>query len=295
MFSLLVAAAVGFLAGRLTWIAARPWFAQPAFSRPNYRNRYVPTAVGLVIPLALFLVEAGRAVAAAAGVGDDPGIGASRLLVLLAVGGFCLLGIIDDMAGTGEYRGFRGHLLALAAGHVTTGLFKLLGGVAVAVVVVGPLAGRSVGRLLADAALVALSANLANLLDRGPGRVTKAGIACFAALVVLCGTRSVLSGVAAVVGAAGALLSDDLREHLMLGDAGANPLGAAVGLGVVMATAPGTRTVVLIVVAALNLLGEVASFSKVIEAVPPLRALDRMGRPEFRKPVREPVRRAGAG
>ena len=141
MFELAIGVAVGFLAGRAIWLAARPWFDQPALARPNYRGRDIPVGVGLVIPIAVFVVEAGRAVAGAAGVGDDPGIGLARLLTLTVVTGFCLLGAIDDVAGSGEYRGFRGHILALFAGQVTTGLFKLLGGAAVALVVVGPLAG----------------------------------------------------------------------------------------------------------------------------------------------------------
>lgn len=278
MLKLAVGVAVGFLAGRATWLAARPWFNQPALARPNYRGRYIPVGVGLVVPIALFLVEAGRAVAGAAGVGDDPGIGGARLLTLVAVTGFCLLGAVDDVAGSGEYRGFRGHILALAAGQFTTGLFKLLGGAAVALVVAGPLSGGSLGRLLADASLIALAANLGNLLDRGPGRTTKASLAAFAVLAVFAGTRPALSGAAVAIGAGAALLRDDLREHLMLGDAGANALGAALGLGVVMSTAPGTRTVLLVVVAVLNALGEVVSFTKVIAAVPPLRALDELGR-----------------
>ena len=278
MLNLAVGVAVGFLAGRATWLAARPWFNQPALARPNYRGRFIPVGVGLVVPIALFLVEAGRAVAGAAGVGEHPGISGARVLTIVAACGFCLLGAIDDVAGSGEYRGFRGHILALAAGHVTTGLFKLLGGGVVALVVVAPIAGDSLGRLLADASLVALAANLGNLLDRAPGRTTKASVAAFAVLAVAAGVRPALSGVAVVIGAGAALLRDDLHERLMLGDAGANALGAALGLGVVMATGTGVRTVVLIVVAVLNALGEVVSFTKVIDAVPPLRALDQMGR-----------------
>jgi UDP-N-acetylmuramyl pentapeptide phosphotransferase/UDP-N-acetylglucosamine-1-phosphate transferase len=278
MLRLAAAALVGFLAARLTWLAARPWFAQPALLRPNYRNQLIPTAAGLVFPLALFAVEGGRSVAAAMGVGDDPGIDGPRLLTLLIVSGYCLLGAIDDVAGSGEYRGFRGHLLALAAGRVTTGLFKLVGGAAVALVAVSPLAGESLGRLLADAALVALCANAGNLLDRAPGRAGKVSLLAFAALAVATGADAALSGVAVVAGVAAALLRDDLREHLMLGDAGANPLGAAIGLGLVLTVAPDTRNAVLFGVLALNLLGELVSFSRVIDAVPPLRALDRMGR-----------------
>jgi hypothetical protein len=46
----------------------------------------------------------------------------------------------------------------------------------------------------------------------------------------------------------------------------------------VVSCAPGTRLVVLASVAALNLLSEVVSFSRVIEAIAPLRFLDRTGR-----------------
>jgi hypothetical protein len=168
-------------------------------------------------------------------------------------------------------------VLALAAGHVTTGLFKLLGGAAVGLVAVSPIAGHSLRRLLADAALVALSANLGNLLDRAPGRVGKAGLTAFGVLAVASGGAPALSAVAVLAGATGALLVDDLHEQLMLGDAGANPVGAALGLGVVMVAGPGVRDAALVAVALLNVLGEVVSFSRLIDAVPPLRAIDRAG------------------
>jgi UDP-N-acetylmuramyl pentapeptide phosphotransferase/UDP-N-acetylglucosamine-1-phosphate transferase len=249
----------------------------------------VPTAAGLALPLVLFLVEAGRAVAAAAGVGGQPTIDAPRLLTLVVVSGFCLLGAVDDMAGTGEHRGFRGHVLALAAGRVTTGLFKLAGGAVIALVVVGAVGRGSLGRLVADAALVALSANAANLLDRAPGRAGKACLAAFVLLAVATGGDRALAGLAVLAGAVAALLLDDLRERLMLGDAGANPLGAALGLGVVLTTSATTRNVVLAVAVVLNVLGELVSFSRVIEAVPPLRAVDKLGR----VPVRPRRRRRG--
>jgi len=46
----------------------------------------------------------------------------------------------------------------------------------------------------------------------------------------------------------------------------------------VLATAPEVRTGALVVVAGLNLASEAVSFSKVIDATPPLRAIDRVGR-----------------
>ncbi|MGI8809276.1 MAG: hypothetical protein ACR2KK_15850 [Acidimicrobiales bacterium] len=287
MTSILAAVVVGYLGARLTWLAARPLFALPALARHNFRGRALPTAAGIVLPLAAVLVEGGRAVVGSFGVGDGPGAGGVRYLVLLAALGFGLLGLIDDLAGGGggvaavdggTERGFRGHLQALAQGRVTTGALKLLGGGLLALLVVAPVVGESPARLLADAALVALCANLGNLLDRAPGRTVKCGVTAFVVLALAAHRTSALSGTAVVVGAALGLLLDDLHERLMLGDAGSNVLGAVIGLGVVVACGPAARDVVLVLVAALNVAGELVSFSRVIDAVPPLRALDRAGR-----------------
>jgi len=161
---------------------------------------------------------------------------------------------------------------------VTTGALKLFGGGALALLVVAPFVGESPGRLLADAALVALCANLANLFDRAPGRAIKASVGAFLVLLVAVRHTGDLSATAVVVGAALGLFLDDLHERLMLGDAGSNVLGAVLGLGVVAACGPAARDVTLVAVAALNVAGELVSFSRVIEAVPPLRALDHAGR-----------------
>src|SRR5690606_36375218 len=151
----------------------------------------------------------------------------------------------------GQSGGCVAHLRALARGRLTTGALKLFGGAAVAVVAVSEWESGAIGRLLADAALVALAANLGNLFDRAPGRVLKVALATFVALVLAVGAVPELAGVALVVGAGAGLLAGDLGERLMLGDAGANTLGAVIGLGVVLTCSPGVRTVVLVVVALL--------------------------------------------
>jgi UDP-N-acetylmuramyl pentapeptide phosphotransferase/UDP-N-acetylglucosamine-1-phosphate transferase len=255
------------------WTALRPVFAAPLLQRRNWRERDVPTAAGVVLVLAVVLIEAGRVVLD----GELRTDGGVRLAVVITVVGLGLLGTVDDLLGDASSRGFRGHLGALRERRLTTGLVKLGGGAAVAIVACALLSsGR--GQLLADGALVALAANLGNLLDRAPGRTIKMSILGFAVLA-LAASAAELAAVAAAVGAGAGLLVPDVRERLMLGDAGANPLGGALGIGVVAACAPSTRVVVLIVVAALNVAAEVVSFSRVIDSVPPLRAVDRWGRP----------------
>jgi UDP-N-acetylmuramyl pentapeptide phosphotransferase/UDP-N-acetylglucosamine-1-phosphate transferase len=267
----------GAVAGAALWLALRGMLAGEVFRRENHRGASLPTAAGLVVVAAVLAVEA--AWLTLENLGVPAGEPAARRLALLAVVGFAFLGLVDDLAGSGDDgRGFKGHLRAMSEGRLTTGGLKLTGGAALSVVVVAPAADGRFSRLLLDALLVALSANLGNLFDRAPGRTVKVAVLATAGLVVGVGLAPVLAGVAVAVGAGVGVVAFDLRERMMLGDTGANALGGVLGLGVVLASAPTTRTIVLVVVAALNVASEVVSFSRVIAAVPPLRALDRLGR-----------------
>ncbi len=291
--SVIAALIVGFLAGRVGWFALRAMLESDTFLRENYRHHRLPTAGGLVITFALVAVEAFRAVLGAAGVGDARVLTSSRALTIAAVLGFTLLGLADDFGAAGESRGFRGHVRAMQDGYLTTGGLKLLGGGALALVLAGPAGslgdsaagGSAVWHLFVDALVVALSANLANLLDRAPGRVIKVSalsfwlvlVGAYVAHTVGVDDPARLAGVAVVLGAALSILVHDLHERVMLGDTGANALGAAVGLSVVLTTSPSTRVIAVVVLVIFNGLSEVVSFSSVIDAVGPLRALDRLG------------------
>ncbi|MFB9840245.1 hypothetical protein ACFFNX_49665, partial [Actinoallomurus acaciae] len=126
--------------------------------------------------------------------------------------------------------------------------------------------------LLINGALVAGGANLLNLFDLRPGRAIKVG-----ALAALPGTLSGSAVTAAPFGAAVALLPEDLGERAMLGDAGANALGALLGLSAAHLPRP-VRLGILTGVVALNAASEFVSFTKVIQATPALRWLDQLGR-----------------
>jgi hypothetical protein len=270
---------LGLAAAAAVWRLARPVFAADLFGRENYRGRIVPVGAGIVLAVAAVTAEAVFSVLGGLEVDSVVETAGPRLVVLLAAVGYGLLGLLDDLAGAGEERGFGGHLRALAEGRLTTGGVKLLGGGALALGLAGaahPSAG--VGWLIVDGLLIGLAANLGNLFDRAPGRVAKVALVAFAVLVVASGFDERLLGVVVIAGAAVALFVPDLRERLMLGDAGSNVLGAAAGLGVVMTTGTVTRIIVLAVVAGLNVASEMVSFSRVIDRVPPLRYADRLGR-----------------
>jgi UDP-GlcNAc:undecaprenyl-phosphate GlcNAc-1-phosphate transferase len=277
LVTILVALALGAVTVTFLRMGASDVLQSPVLVRHNYRDHPVPTAGGVLLVLAVLVIEAGRAVTGAAGLGDEPGLTQARSLVLFAVFGFGLLGLVDDLLGEDDISGFHGHLGALASGRLTTGFLKLFGGAGVAVVLVATPGFAGGRRLVTDALLIALAANLGNLLDRAPGRAIKAGLVAYVPLACVLGTNAVGVAVAPVMGAAAGLLVPDLRERLMIGDAGANVLGAVLGLGVVLGLGQTARTVVLVVVAALNVVAELVSFSRVIDRVPPLRAFDRLG------------------
>jgi UDP-GlcNAc:undecaprenyl-phosphate GlcNAc-1-phosphate transferase len=274
--TVLVGLVAGLLAGVIALGRAGAVSRAPALQRTNHRDRTLPTAMGVLAVIAVLAVEA---VWTATEVVTDErwDRGPRRLAVLVALG-FGLLGLLDDLVGSGgDGRGFRGHLRAMRSGQLTTGFVKLAGGGAVAVIVASGVSDRVID-VVVDALLIALAANLANLLDRAPGRAGKVGAVAFVALLIAGGAQRALGGVAAVVGAVVALLPADLHERVMLGDAGANVLGAALGLGVALVAPTGVRVAVLVVLLALNLLSEAVSFSSVIERVAPLRWLDQLGR-----------------
>ncbi len=283
---------VGFLAVRFVLLAGHDMLHVPALERLNYRGRRLITAGGLYLVMAVLIIEAGRSALGGFEIGDPPGLNPARPLVLFAAFGFGLLGFMDDILGS-EDRGFRGHLRALSRGRLTTGMLKLIGGAAIALVLASAPGFVTGKRLLSDALLIALAANLGNLLDRAPGRVIKCSLVAYIPIAIVAGAGAVGIAVAPLMGATLGLLPDDLHERLMLGDTGANILGGVLGLVVVLECDRTTRNIVLIVLILLNVASELVSFSAVIEKVPPLRWFDRLGRAAKVPPI-DPSGHSGA-
>jgi hypothetical protein len=191
-------------------------------------------------------------------VGMVVALGGSRAPARVRVGvaAAALLGIADDL-WSGPERGFRAHL----GKGSTTGVAKAVGIPAVALA-----ATRSVR----GATLVALAANALNQLDTRPGRALKAFLA---------GAALVRGPAKAYVPIAVLLTPYDLREMTMLGDAGANALGAVLGYGSVSKLTARGQILSIAALAGLTVVGETRSLGALIEGTPGLSQLDRLGRP----------------
>jgi UDP-GlcNAc:undecaprenyl-phosphate GlcNAc-1-phosphate transferase len=129
-------------------------------------------------------------------------------------------------------------------------------------------------------ALLILATNLFNLLDLRPGRAEKALVLLGLGLCLGAWTAQPLELLGIFVGPVlvGALFT--LRERAMLGDTGSGLVGAIAGVWLLTTLDETGRLVALGIVAALSVYGEYRSISKTIEAVPPLRSLDSLGRVE---------------
>ncbi|AKU16689.1 hypothetical protein [Luteipulveratus mongoliensis] len=185
------------------------------------------------------------------------------------------LGVVDDLAGDTDRKGLKGHLSALAQGDVTTGAVKILGLGATGAVAAATIdRGRWSPSTIAAAGLVAGTANLLNLFDLRPGRALKVSL--------LLGVPTAISGsapAAGLVGASIAALPEDLRGETMMGDTGANALGALAGVALAERLPGAGRWVALGAVVGLTMASERVSFSAVIARTPVLAQIDAWGRP----------------
>lgn len=222
-------------------------------------------------------------------------------------------GLVDDLDqgahdGQAPAKGLHGHLAALAAGQVTTGVLKIgvigagaLGAGAMLTAAARPggepgrtgagARGRAAADVLVRAVAIASWANVHNLLDLRPGRALKvAGLMSGARVLVpgrgVPGTpRHVVSSSARVLaggalGVVAASLPTDLGERTMLGDTGANAVGALVGTTLAASGSARLRALAAVSGTALVLASEKVSYSAIIARTPFLAALDGLGRRE---------------
>jgi hypothetical protein len=243
------------------------------WARTNHRGEQVTLLEGPAAAVA-------TAAAALLAHGVPGRLRAAAAVASLGAGGF---GVLDDLAERGSSKGLRGHLGALRRGELTTGGVKILGiglaGLAAAALATPARAGQGrLGRaadVAAAGALVAGCANLLNLFDLRPGRALKVSLLAVPAVL---GDGPAAGLVAAATGPAASLIGVDLAEQAMLGDAGANALGAVLGTALVAGAGRPTRLLALAGVLGLTLASEKVSFTKVIANTPGLRELDALGR-----------------
>ncbi|MCL2379769.1 MAG: hypothetical protein FWC81_03155 [Coriobacteriia bacterium] len=231
------------------------------------------------------------------------------LAVPLVVSCF-FFGWLDDRFGARGDGGFTGHFKALRRGQLRTAMVKVLGigltALIVSVIIVGfdPFHGEfsrlgfwGVVAIILSTCAIALTANMINLFDLRPARASKvyAVIAIDLALIFLCIALTIafitrifnpwqvitqeLIHVIWMLGPVFAVWRYDAGGRAMLGDAGANPAGALLGLFAVSGLYL-LLPVYVVIVFIMNMISEKVSYSAVIEKNPTLKKIDMWGRPK---------------
>jgi UDP-GlcNAc:undecaprenyl-phosphate/decaprenyl-phosphate GlcNAc-1-phosphate transferase len=264
--ALLASLGIGLVLSGIGLSVFRP--ANPRWWKTNRRGIAVPVSLGWALALGV----AGTVVPVWVQI-DELGVRDSQAGELVAAAIVFLAGVVDDGFG-GDVRGLRGHLRALLEGHVTTGGIKLAAAVLAAAITVAWTPREHLWANLLALVAIAGCTNVWNGLDVAPGRATK-GFLVVATVLLVVDVRAFLLVCA---GAATAVLVPDLRERGMLGDSGANVLGFLAGAEIVRRLPEVWLIAAVAIVVGLNVLAETVTFTRTIEAVPPLRWFDRLGR-----------------
>lgn len=250
--------------------------AENGHLRPNYRGERLPFPFGIAIVVAALLALAPVAVLERLDV--HAVLHPETFAVVLYVLGVALLGFLDDMLGDEQARGWRGHGQAALSRRLSTGALKAGGSAGLALYATSAF-DLSTGHWLLASLVLVLATNVFNLLDLRPGRAVKAFSLLGAGLAL--GTLDLRPLWAIGLFAGPALVAGiyDVRERAMLGDTGANLLGALAGLWLVLSLSTAGQIVAAVLLAAITIYGELRSITALVERVPGLRELDSWGRP----------------
>ena len=262
-----------------------PQLVEHAPSQTNYRGRKVVSGLGIAWVVWLSFIWIGSVVLGFLEI-ELPGWMSIVVSAFPLLMGTCAFGFFDDWAGDQSAKGFKGHFRELARGHLTTGMLKLMGigllSLATGVTLYDPFDPARLARIIFAALVIALSANFMNLMDLRPLRASKTYVVGIVACAIALPLSGVVAGdwmqiaglLLACMGPVVATWGPERREIAMLGDAGANTMGALIGFLLSISLPIWLLGVLAGILLVANLLSEKLSFSKVIEGIPPLRAID---------------------
>ena len=236
--------------------------------RINFKGQSIPAGYGFIIAMAAVPVYIMMSTAVR--------YSKDAWTYVMAIAGFGLMGLVDDIYGTRETGGFKGHFSLLMRGKITTGIVKVLVGGILSLFLGFAIGGFQPVMIAVNGLLIALSANMLNLLDLRPGRA----VSCFwLGLIILMAASSeslfyvillpvIIPCIYLTIG--------DRSARVMMGDAGSNTLGAFLGVSFAMMAGLPWKLVIIFILICIHVYAEKYSISGLIESNRILRRIDRL-------------------
>lgn len=238
--------------------------------KKNYKGKYIPVMGGIILIIvsvfSWYLIYLLNYL--------NTQIINANIFITVIIG---LTGLLDDIMGNKESQGFKGHLKTLLKGRLTTGVIKIIITFLVTVIILLKMGTYNIIEIVINTAVILLMTNLLNLLDLRPGRSIKFFIFTSVCLI----SRKIYAAIYFFPYYLILLfyLPHEMKGRVMLGDSGANLLGAVLGFNIILLIDYFyIKVSILLLLIFFNLISEKYSFSTIIQKNPFLKWIDELGR-----------------
>ncbi len=236
----------------------------------NYRKQNIPLGLGLVFILVQSFVILGFSIYR----NSNDNFNSIYIISILLIG---LIGIIDDLIGEKEVKGFKGHISSLLKLKLTTGGLKLIVGGVVALVISLTIS-KSIFELVVNVLIIALFTNLLNLFDLRPGRAGKVFILLSIILLLSADISDYNYIITSLLGIILVYIPNDLKAKSMMGDTGSNVLGMTLGIFCAATQFLSVKLLFLILLITIHIITEFYSLTEIIDKNKILCYIDKLGR-----------------
>ncbi|QQY80629.1 UDP-N-acetylmuramyl pentapeptide phosphotransferase/UDP-N-acetylglucosamine-1-phosphate transferase [Keratinibaculum paraultunense] len=236
----------------------------------NYNNEEIPLGMGILF---IFVQVISISLTSILGWADIK-VAMGYLLACTLMG---FVGLIDDLVGETDIKGFRGHINAFFKGKLTTGLLKAGIGFFIALFI-SIIFSSTLLDIVINTLIIALFTNLTNLLDLRPGRSIKVFLLISVIMLFTNITDEYNFILYSIYGILFIYFPIDLKAKAMMGDVGSNFIGITLGIYCIFTQTLLARSIYLFILILIHILAEKISFTKVIEKNKFLSFLDNLGR-----------------
>lgn len=188
-----------------------------------------------------------------------------------------LVGLLDDLIGDENVKGFKGHIKSFFKGNLTTGAIKAGIGFFIALIISISFT-ENLLEILVNTFIIALFTNLINLFDLRPGRSIKVFIIVSIIMLVTSVVKEYNFFFYSFYGVLIVYFPLDLKAKVMMGDVGSNVLGITLGIYCIYTHNIIIKIVYLTLLIIIHLLAEKLSFSTIIDNNKILKFIDKLGR-----------------